>query len=44
MTKIENEKKNAMKKMITTNIITTKKKKKLTMKIENEIEKKICET
>ena len=40
MTKIENEKKNAMKKMITTNMITTKKEKKLTMKIEIEIEKK----
>ena len=40
MTKIENEKKNAIKKMITTNITATKKKKKLTMKIENEVEKK----
>ena len=43
MKKIENEKKNAMKKMTTTNMTTTKKKKKLTMKIENEIEKKNCE-
>ena len=40
MTKIENEKKNAMKKIITTNITTTKKEKKLTMKIENEIKKR----
>ena len=40
MTKIENEKKNAMKKMITTNITTTKKEKKLTIKIENDVEKK----
>ena len=39
MTRIENEKKNAMKKMITTNMTATKKKK-LTMKIENEVEKK----
>ena len=40
MTRIENEEKNAMKKMITTNITATKKKKKLTIKIENEVEKK----
>ena len=40
MTKIENEEKNAMKKMITANMTATKKEKKLTMKIENEIEKK----
>ena len=40
MTRIENDEKNAMKKMITTNITTTKKKKKLTMKIEKKIEKK----
>ena len=40
MTRIENEEKNAMKKMITANMTATKKKKKLTMKIENEIEKK----
>ena len=44
MTKIENDEKNAMKKMIPTNMTATKKKKKLTMKIENEIEKKNCET
>ena len=36
MTKIENEKENAMKKMITTNMTTTKKQKKLTMKIEKQ--------
>ena len=40
MTRIENEKKNAIKKMITTNMTATEKEKKLTMKIENEIEKK----
>ena len=38
ITKTENEKKNTMKKMITANMITTKKK--MTMKIENKIEKK----
>ena len=40
ITRIENEKKNTMKKMITANMSATKKKKKMTMKIENEIEKK----
>ena len=38
ITRIENEKENTMKKIITTNITATKKK--LTMKIENEVEKK----
>ena len=33
-----------MKKMITANMMTTKKEKKMTLKIENEVEKKICET
>ena len=41
MTRIENEEKNAMKKMTTANMTATKKEKKLTMKIENEVEKKI---
>ena len=39
MTKIENEEKNAVKKVITTKMTATKNKK-LTMKIENEVEKK----
>ena len=41
--KIENEKKNTMKKMITTNITTKKKEEKMTLKIENDVEKKDCE-
>ena len=40
ITKIENEKKNTVKKAATANMITTKKKKKLTVRIENKIEKK----
>ena len=39
VTRIENEKKKAMKKMITANLTATKKKKELTLKIENEVEK-----
>ena len=35
VTRIENEKENTMKKMITANMTATKKKKKMTMKIEN---------
>ena len=38
--RIENEKKNTVKKAATANIMTTKKKKELTVRIENEIEKK----
>ena len=41
ITKIENEKKNSMKKIITANITATKKEKKMTLKIENDVEKKI---
>ena len=43
MLKTENEKKNTMKKMITANMTTTKKEKKMTLKIENDVEKKNCE-
>ena len=39
ITRIENEKKNTIKKESTANMIATKKKKKLTLRIENEIEK-----
>ena len=39
VTRIESEKKKAMKKMITANLTATKKKKEMTLKIENEIEK-----
>ena len=39
ITRIENEKKNTIKKITTANMIATKKKKKLTVRIENEIEK-----
>ena len=39
ITRIENEKKNTMKKMITANMTATKKKKEMTLKIKNEIEK-----
>ena len=42
-TRTENEKENTMKKVITANMTATKKKK-MTLKIENEIEKKNCET
>ena len=40
ITKTENEEKNTVKKAATANMMTTKKKKKLTVRIENEIEKK----
>ena len=40
ITRTENEEENTMKKMITANMTTMKKEKKITMKIENEIEKK----
>ena len=40
ITRIENEKKNTVKKAATANMMTTKKKKELTVRIENEIEKK----
>ena len=39
VTRIEDEEKKAMKKMITANLTTTKKKKEMTLRIENEIEK-----
>ena len=40
ITRIKNENENTMKKMITANMTATKKEKKMTMKIENEVEKK----
>ena len=40
ITRTENEKKNTVKKAATANMMTTKKKKELTVRIENEIEKK----
>ena len=40
ITRIENEKKNTVKKAATANMMTTRKKKKLTVRIENEVEKK----
>ena len=40
ITKIENKKKNTIKKATTANMMTTKKKKELTVRIKNEIEKK----
>ena len=40
ITRTENEKKNTVKKAATANMMTTKKKKELTVRIENEVEKK----
>ena len=40
ITRTENEKENTVKKATTTNMMTTRKKKELTVRIENEIEKK----
>ena len=39
ITRIENERENAMKKMITANLTATKKKKEMMLRIENEVEK-----